>query len=129
MYAGLIVLISSFFAAEIRPRWMRIALFILSAAALAGNWARPVDFAKEFILQVIMLGVIVFGVRRVMRFNLLGCFLVVAGTSLLGGGLELLTQPDAFYRTNGIAVLLALALLLAWPLMAWRTRPAGHAAE
>jgi hypothetical protein len=58
--------------------------------------------------------------RRVVRFNLLGCFLIVAGTSLLGGAAELLGQTDSFYRSNGFAVLLGLVLLFAWPLMAWR---------
>jgi len=34
-----------------------------------------------------------------MRFNILGCFLIIAGTSLFGGGgPELLSQPDSFYR-------------------------------
>jgi hypothetical protein len=55
-----------------------------------------------------------------MRFNILGCFLIVAGSSLLGGASELLSQPDSFYRANGYAVLLALILLFAWPLMTWR---------
>jgi hypothetical protein len=55
-----------------------------------------------------------------MRFNILGCFLVVAGTSLLGGATELLSQPDQFYRTNGYAVLTALVLLFAWPFFAWQ---------
>ncbi len=55
-----------------------------------------------------------------MRFNILGCFLIVSGTSLLGGAAELLSQPDSFYRANGYAVLLALVLFFAWPLVAWR---------
>jgi hypothetical protein len=63
-----------------------------------------------------------------MRFNLLGCFLVVAGTSLLGDAAELLSQPDSFYRSNGYAVLLALILLFAWPFFAWRRGDAAGAA-
>jgi hypothetical protein len=55
-----------------------------------------------------------------MRFNILACFLIAAGTFLLAGASELLGQPDVFYRANGLAVLLALFLLLAWPLTAWR---------
>src|SRR2546429_7232554 len=64
------------------------------------------------------------GVRFVMRFNLLGCFLVVAGTALVSGASELLAQPDAFYGRNGYAILLALALLFAWPLATQRAGPA-----
>jgi hypothetical protein len=57
-----------------------------------------------------------------MRFNILGCFLVVASTSLVSGAAELLGQPDSFYRANGYVVLLALVSLFAWPLAAWRLR-------
>jgi len=54
----------------------------------------------------------VFGVQRLMRFNVLGCFLVVASTSLVSGAAELLGQPDPYYRANGYAVVLALVLLV-----------------
>jgi hypothetical protein len=57
-----------------------------------------------------------------MCFNILGGFLVVAFIALLRGAAELLGQPDSFYRANGYAVLLALVLLFAWPLAAWRLR-------
>jgi hypothetical protein len=57
-----------------------------------------------------------------MRFNILGCFLVAASTSLLSGAGEQLGQPDSFYRANGYAVLLALGLVFVWPLAAWRLR-------
>jgi hypothetical protein len=66
------------------------------------------------------------GVRYVMRFNILGCFLVIAGISLLGGTAELLSQPDSFYRANGYAVSLALILLFAWPFVAWRASDSGR---
>jgi hypothetical protein len=64
-----------------------------------------------------------------MRFNLLGCFLVVAGISLFGGTAELLAQPNSFYHANGYAVLLALCLLFAWPLATWRFGPGTWRAE
>jgi len=66
-----------------------------------------------------------FGVQRLMRFNILGCFLVAASTALVSSAAELLGQPDSFYRANGYAVLLALVLLFAWPLAAWRLRTAA----
>jgi hypothetical protein len=101
-------------------------LFLFGALALVGGgWGSPADFAKQFLAKLLLLGVLVFGVHRVVRFNLLGCFLIVAGTSLLGGAAELLAQPDSFYRANGYAVLFGLVLLFAWPLAAWRMKAAN----
>ena len=82
------------------------------------------DYAKQWIAETILLAVIVLGVRYVMRFNIFGCFLVVGVISLASGAAELLGEPIAFYRLNGYAVVAALVLLLAWPLMNWRMRAA-----
>lgn len=121
--AGIVALLAGFIGAEVRTRWLRFSLFLLGALALVGSdWTSPADFARQFLVRAITLAVLVFGVRRIMRFNLLGCFLVVVGTSLLSGALPLLQQPEAFYRANGYFVLLALVLLLAWPFAAWRMR-------
>jgi len=120
---GYVVAIASFVAARVRQPALRILLFLFGALALVGGgWGSPADFAKQFLAKLLLLGVLVFGVRHVVRFNLLGCFLIVAGTSLLGGAAELLAQPDSFYRVNGYAVLLGLVVLFAWPLAAWRIR-------
>ncbi|HVS89351.1 MAG TPA: CPBP family intramembrane glutamic endopeptidase [Candidatus Acidoferrum sp.] len=122
-YTGIVALLASFIAAQLRPRWLRFSLLLLGALSLTGgDWGNPADLAKQFLAKAILLAVMIFGIRRIMRFNILGCFLVLAGTSLLAGVSELLRQPDAFYRANGYAVLLALLLLLAWPLSAWRMR-------
>lgn len=121
LFTGLVAVIASFIAAYVRHTGGRVLLFLLGAVSLVGGgWGTPADFAKQFLARVILLGVLVFGVRYIMRFNLLGCFLVVAGTSLVTGAAEMLAQPDAFYRTNGYAVLFMLVLLFAWPLAAWR---------
>jgi hypothetical protein len=118
---GMVATITSFVAAQVRQPGLRLLLLLSGALALVGGgWGSPADLAKQFLARLILLVVLVFGVRRVMRFNILGCFLVVAGTSLLGGAAELMAQPDSFYRANGYAVVLALVLLFAWPFVAWR---------
>ena len=115
-----VAIMASFVAAKIKGAWLRSLLFFLGAlAVVGGSWGSPADFVKQFLTRLILLGILVFGVRCVMRFNLLGCFLVVAGTSLVTGAAELLAQPDLFYRGNGYSVLLMLALLFGWPLAAW----------
>jgi membrane protease YdiL (CAAX protease family) len=126
-YAGLVAVISAFVASQLRQPWLRLLLLLTGALALAGGgWGSPADLGKQFLARVILLAVLVFGVRNIMRFNILGCFLVVAGTSLLGGAADLLAQPDSFYRANSYGVLLAWLLLLAWPLAAWRVRSSAN---
>jgi membrane protease YdiL (CAAX protease family) len=124
-FTGLIAFAAAFVASVVQARWLRFMLFLLGAMFLTGSgWGNGTDFAKQFIAEAILLGVIVFGVRRVMRFNVLGCLLVVACLALLGAAAQLLAQPGGFYRANGYAVVLAMGLLLAWPLSVWRMRAA-----
>ncbi len=121
LYTGVVAAVASFLAAQVRQTAPRVLLFLLGALALTGgSWGGAADLAQQFLRHVILLGALALGVRYVMRFNILGCFLMVSGTSLLGGAAELLSQPDSFYRANGYAVLLALVLFFAWPLVAWR---------
>jgi hypothetical protein len=120
---SVVVAVASFVAAHVRQPLLRISLFVAGALAVTGGaWGGPADLGKQFLGRLILLSVLVFGVQRLMRLNILGCFLVVASTSLVSGAAELLGQPDSFYRANGYAALLALALLFAWPLAAWRLR-------
>ncbi len=129
LLTGLVTAIATFFAAQVRQPALRLLLLLVGALALTGgSWGSPADLAKQFLARLILLSVLVFGVRQVMRFNILGCFLIVAGTSLFGGAAELLSQPDSFYRANGYAVLLALVLLFVWPFVAWRMGDSGRAA-
>jgi membrane protease YdiL (CAAX protease family) len=122
LLTGLVALAAAFVAAEVRPLWLRAALFLLTALSLVGDWGSPGDFAGQFLAQGILLGVLIWGVCRVVRFNLLGYFLVAAGGMLFSGAAELLVQPNPFYRANGYAVLLVLAALFAWPCMNWQLR-------
>jgi hypothetical protein len=121
MLTGLIALLASFVAAFIKQPWLRILLFLGVALSMVGNnWGTPADYAKQFLAAAIPLAVIVFGVVRVVRFNMLAYFLIVAALALVGGAGNLIAQPDGFYRANGYVVLLILAALLVWPLVAAR---------
>ena len=120
LLTGTFALVAAFLGAELRVRWLRLVLFLALAATLVSDWGSPGDFVKQFFASLVVLGVVVFGFRRVVRFNLLGCFLAVASVALLGGAVELVTQSNGFYRTQGHLIMAALAILLTWPLVAWR---------
>jgi hypothetical protein len=129
MYSGLVALCASFVATNVKQPLLRLLLFLSAALATVGTaWGTPADFAKQFLAGALLLGLLVFGITRVVRFNMLGCLLVVAAISLPGAAAKLVSQPDAFYRVNGYAVLLLLAGVLAWPLWAWRKRAAREEA-
>ena len=129
MYTGLVVLCASFVATNVKQPWLRLLLFLSAALATVGTaWGTPGDFAKQFLAGALILGLLVFGITRVVRFNLLGYFLMAAGTSLLAAAAKLVSQPDTFYRGNGYAVLLMLAGLLAWPVTVWGARGAREEA-
>ncbi len=106
--------------------WMRLGLALLVAVALAGDWGSPADFAQQVLVELIILGVLWWGVIRVVRFNLLAYFLVAATVTLTGAATRLLQQPNPFFRANGYAVVGAALALLAWPLVAWLRAPAAR---
>jgi hypothetical protein len=121
MVTGLVALAAACLGAEVRVRWLRLALFLALAAGLVTSWGSPSDFLKQFIANLLLLAFVVFGIRRVVRFNVLGLALIVANTTLLSGAQQLLRQSDSFYRSQGHLVLAALGILLLWPLVAWRS--------
>jgi hypothetical protein len=123
LITGIVVAVAAFVAAQVRHAGLRVLLLLLGALSLVpGSWGSPADLTKQFLAHLILLSVLTVGVCKLMRFNLFGCFLVVAGTSLLEGAAELLAQPDSFYRANGYVILLPLGLLFCWPLAVWRMR-------
>lgn len=129
LYTGIVALTASFIAAQLRARWMRFLAFFLGVLAIVGsNWGSPADLAKQWLAQAVLLAVIIFGVRRIMRFNILGGFLALAIISLVGDSAELLPQPDTYLRANGYALVLSLIVLVAWPLLAWRVGSAAAGA-
>ena len=115
-------LAAAFISAELRARWLRLFLFFAVAAAMVGSWGSLGDFLKQFMAGSVLLAIAVFGIRRVVRFNILGLFLIAVCTALLGSASTLLAQPNTLYRRNGYLLLFANLVLLAWPLILWRLR-------
>jgi hypothetical protein len=122
LVTGTLFLGAAFLGAELRVRWLRLVLFFAVPAAFVLSYGSAADFLKQFLAVAILLAVVVIGMRRVVRFNLLGLFLVTMCTALLSGVAALAAQPDGFYRKNGYGILLAVVLVLAWPLVTWRLR-------
>lgn len=122
LITGVLALAVAFIATRLRARWMRIALFLLIALAFVGDWGNGADFAKQLITRAVILAVVWWGTAQVVRFNLLGYFLVVSFTAILGAAARLYEQPAAFYRANTLALYAAAIVLLLWPLVEWRRR-------
>jgi hypothetical protein len=108
-----------------RAAWMQVGLVVLCAVALTGDWGSPADYAKQLIVHLLCLTLLWLGVSRLVRFNLLAYFLLSATLILIPAAVQLLSQPNRFYRHNGVAALLILAALLAWPLIAARRASPG----
>jgi len=125
-WTALVALTAGFLVSMIRPIWMRASAFVLAVLALGGfasNWSDPMDIAKKMVIAAIWIAVIDLAVRYVIRFNVLGCFLILASLALLGGAGEMLKQPDHFYRMNGYVLVAMLVALFAWPVVAWQRAP------
>jgi membrane protease YdiL (CAAX protease family) len=117
---SVVALVASFLGAELRARWLRLLVFLAVTVSAVFSWGSPADFLKQFLAGAISLAVSIFVIRQIIRFNTLGLLLIVACTALLSAATEFLAQPDASYRHNGYLLLVAIVVLLAWPLLTWR---------
>ena len=105
---------------------MRAALVVAVAMLMVTDVATPGGFLREAAFHLVTIGVLWIGVTHIIRFNVMGYFLLAAMTVLISGAVELLGQPNASFHANGYAVvafavvLLAWPVMLAWPLIYWR---------
>jgi membrane protease YdiL (CAAX protease family) len=133
LLTGLIAVAAAFIAAHCKSPIVRGLLFVLASLAMVAGWGNSADFLKQWIGGALFLALMVFGITKVARLNLLGYFLVLAIPALLSGCLEMLGQPDQFYHLQGIGCVAALGILLAWPVAAWlmakETTPESSAAS
>jgi len=127
-YSALLAAIGGFIAAYVKPLALRIPMFFIGAATLVRDWGNAGDFVQQYVFRCIFLAVVVFGVRWIVRMNLLGVFLVIFGTAMVSSASALLQQTNSFYRASGYAVLAILAVVLACPVVKWRmASPETHA--
>jgi hypothetical protein len=117
---GAVALATGLIALFIRPFWMRAALAILIAVLLATNLATPGAFFRDAAFRLLMIAVVWLGVTRVVRFNLMGYFLLSAMIVLVPAAVELLQQPNSHFHANGYALMAFAFALLLWPLLEWR---------
>src|SRR5262249_15464129 len=128
MFSALVAAIGGFIAVYVKPWALRVPLFLVGAATQVGDWGNPADFAKQYVLNCVLLAAIILGIRWLAGLNLFGIFLVLVGSSLLTSAMTFLGQANGFYRGNGYAILGALAALFAWPLVKWLASPSQSSA-
>jgi membrane protease YdiL (CAAX protease family) len=124
LMTGIVAITVALIVEYIQPRWERAALVILVAMLLATNAATLGTFLQEAAFHALVFGVAWLAVKHVLRFNTLGYFLLAATTAVIPDALDLLTQPNAYFRGNAYAVFAITAAVLAWPLACWLRSPA-----
>jgi hypothetical protein len=86
---------------------------------------------RDAAFHLVAVTVLWFGVTQIARFNVMGYFLLGAIFALVPGALDLLEQPNAFFRANGYIVIAFALAVLAWPLIYWwrGLQPVGGSAS
>jgi hypothetical protein len=117
---GVAGLAAGLIAVYVRPRWMRAGLLLLYAALMATNVATAGGFLREAAFNVVLVTALWFGVTRIIRFNMLGYFLLAATVALESGAIQLIEQPNPYFHVNGYAVVAFAIAMFAWPFIFWR---------
>jgi hypothetical protein len=93
---------------------------VLVALLLATDAATLGTFLREAAFHVAVFAIAWLAVKHVLRFNVLGYLLLAVMTELIPEGIDLITQPNVYFRGNAYAVIVFAAALVAWPLVSWR---------
>jgi hypothetical protein len=117
---GLIILVLGFAASYIRKGWMHVILLAALATFSVSRWGSAGDFVQTAAFGFLELAVIWYGARYLVRFNLLGYFLLTMLLVLSPAIGELIQQPNAYYRANSAVLIGAVAFLLILALAGWR---------
>ena len=114
---GVAGLAAGLIAVYVRPRWMRAGLLLLYAVLMATNVATPGGFLREAAFNLVLVIVLWFGVSRIIRFNMLGYFLLAATAALVPAAVQLIEQPNPYFHINGYAVVAFAIAMLAGPFL------------
>jgi hypothetical protein len=117
---GALALIVGFFALYLRDLWKQIVLLGLIAFLIAPRWGSTADLLQNVFVGCAALLLVWWLVRGIVLFNLLAYFLTAMLLLLVASAVQLLQQPNSYFRANGIALLVASAALVIWPLYEWR---------
>jgi membrane protease YdiL (CAAX protease family) len=118
---GVLGIAAGLIAHYVRPAWMRAALLVLYAVLMATNVATPGAFFREAVFHLVAVAALWYGVARIVRFNVLGYFLLSAVIALVPAAIELLEQPNPYLHANGFAVAGIAVAIVAWPLLRWQS--------
>ena len=117
---GSIGLVLGFAARYVRRSWVQIVLLGALAVLSVPRWGGAGDLVQSAIVDFIELAVIWWGVKYLVRLNLLAYVMLASLLSLspaIGG---LVQQPNTFFRMNGAILIAVVAVLLILPLVWWR---------
>jgi hypothetical protein len=117
---GALALAAGFAAWRLRSTWLQVLLLGLLALLGAPRWGSAGDLLQHFLIGWAGVLLIWWAVHRVVRFNLLGYFLIAMLTLLTAATAQLLPQPNFYFRANGWALIAVTLALLLWPLVIWR---------
>jgi hypothetical protein len=108
---------SSYCSRSYAMQTLALAILALLTAPTAGSAG---EFVQRAAVTFTGLALLWWASKRIVRFNLLGYFLVAILSSLLPAAVELLRQPNAFFQANGWFLFAAMAGFLLWPLALWQ---------
>jgi membrane protease YdiL (CAAX protease family) len=118
-FTAIVAALGGLVATYVQSRWLQAVLIIGAAFAEVGSEESGLAILIAFGFTVLKVYIIWWLILKIIRYNLLAYFLLLAALLLLSAGMSLVAQPNAYLRSNGMIVLGALALLLLWPLAAW----------
>ena len=124
---AILALVLGFAAWYLRRTWQQTALLVALAVFMVTEWGSVGGFLQTATINFITLAAIWWGAQRIVRLNLLGYFLMAGLLLLAAPAIDLLRQPNSHFHASGWAVVATAALLLLWPLLAWRRSSASNA--